>query len=79
MTGDIAECVGKKQFATYYQAQRAAQRLNRRQVKAKANPYKCPGNRHFHTGNTMKSNVAKSIRMSNNITIHGYNRKKRYL
>lgn len=55
MTGDfaIAMCDGKKEFATYWQAQRAATRLNRKQDGAKGNAYRCPAGRHFHVGNTL--------------------------
>lgn len=53
MIGDMGMCSGKKSYDTYWQAQRSARRLNRKQDGAKGNPYKCPGTRHFHVGNSL--------------------------
>ena len=56
MTG---ECDGKKEFQTYWQAVRAASRLNRSRDKAKANVYKCSRCAYFHVGNSLHSDTRK--------------------
>lgn len=75
MTGDVS-CDGKKEFATYYQAQRGAKRLNRRQDGSKGNPYRCSVGRHFHVGNTMgKKRIRQPSRAKmKGIAIYGRSR-----
>lgn len=53
MTGE-ASCAGKKQFTTYWKAERSARGLNFFRDKAKANVYKCKVCRLWHVGNSMK-------------------------
>lgn len=53
MVGKREGCDGKKQFRTYWQAERAMRKLNKYIEGARTNVYKCPGTHHFHLGNTM--------------------------
>lgn len=48
-----SSCNGKKAFRTYWQAIRNAKGLNRQYHGAKANVYRCPYCRYYHTGNSL--------------------------
>jgi len=54
MTGrNSISCEGKKQYATYWQANKASKKLNKFRDKAKSGPYNCPYCHSWHVGNTM--------------------------
>lgn len=54
MRSETDGCFGKKVYASYWAAARAAKRLNRAYAGARANPYHCVFCKGYHCGNQIK-------------------------